>query len=299
MFITVDILKQNKACSPGIKWFERHFPNGAELIDVINHPKVDRQTLHWGYANLITTDEEKVAYRKKLAIETSAEWTIYESDHVINCLYVTRSSGIKNSDYIFGSEGVTNSKNVMSSNMVENSSQIFSSNFVYDSKQVTCSKNITNSINIVNSDYIINSISVMNAASVMDSQIVHGLAPGKTRQIKNSIFISECENIDHCLFCTGIKDAEYMLFNEKIDAMQYEIIKRQLTGILNDWQPEFVKGGEWPEDTIPLDSPHIQRNIIKQFESLPETFWKWIKTLPGYNPAIVYALTFQGNLIKE
>jgi hypothetical protein len=63
------------------------------------------------------------------------------------------------------------------------------------------------------------------------------------------------------------------------------------------WDAELVKDNEWPECTIPLDMPTIQRNVLKQYEALPESFWRWVKTLPGYDPGILYHLTYNRDLL--
>ena len=68
MILTKEILEKYDACSQGVKWFERTFPNGGELIDVINHRYTDKQFLHWGFTNLTVSEEEKAAYYKKLNI---------------------------------------------------------------------------------------------------------------------------------------------------------------------------------------------------------------------------------------
>jgi hypothetical protein len=68
--------------------------------------------------------------------------------------------------------------------------------------------------------------------------------------------------------------------------------------ILEDFSPEFVRNNYWPEGTIPLDHPIIQRNIAQQFATLPDKFWRWVKTLPGYDPDILYSLTYIPQALK-
>lgn len=296
MFITVDQLTNLGACGSGLKWFERHFPDGAELIDVINHPKVDTHTLHWGMAHLTTTAEEQEAYWKKLKIDTPHPWNIYESDTITESEYVSKSSHVQDSCYIFSSTNIAECDNVSFSSDVERSHQIFGSEFVYDSARVLQGKNITQSLNIVNSDYVVRSSSVLNAAAVNNSHYIHSFAPGRTRQIRNSAFITDCVNIKNCLFCAGIQDKEYMIFNMPVEADEFELVQNQLKSLLAGWQMTLVKD-EWPEHTIPLDTPNIQRMTIEQFSNLPERFWRWVKTLPNYDPAILYMITLNKNLL--
>lgn len=297
MFLTLDTLERYNACENGKKWFARYFPNGGELMDVITHKYVTPEVLHWGYTHLTTTEEEREIYWQKLKVDVQDRWTIYESDNITNSSYVTRSSRVKDSEYIFGCKDVVESKNISSSKNIERSKQVFSAEFVYDSEQVMHSKNVNQSVNIINSDYVIRSSSVLNSAVVTNSHYVHSLVAGRTKQIKDSAFIADCSNLKNCLFCTGIHDSEYMLFNQPIDPDQFDMIKKQLQSIMAGWKADFTKG-EWPEETVPLDFPHLQRNVIKQFANLPEAFWRWVKTLPGYNPSVLYAITFQADLIQ-
>lgn len=296
MFLTLETLEQYRACESGKKWFARHFPEGGELIDVISHKYVTPEILHWGYTHLTTTEEEREIYWQKLNIDVAERWTIYESDHIVDSSYVTRSSKVRSSSYIFSCKDVVDSNNISGSKNIERSRQVFNGEFVYDSEKVYLSKNINQSLNVINSDYVVRSSSILNCAVITNSHYVHSLIVGRTKQIKDSAFITDCYNLKSCLFCTNIHDSEYMLFNQPIDPDQFDMIMKQMQNIMSGWQADFVKE-EWPEETIPLDSPQLQRNVIRQFENLPEVFWRWVKTLPGYDPGILYAITFQTNLI--
>ena len=297
MFLTVDILKQKKACDKGIAWFNRHFPNGGELIDVIRHQYVTPEILHWGFNCLTTTKEEQDAYWEKLNIDSLARWSIYECYNITGSEYVTRSSFVENSQYIFSCKSVTDSNNISSSDNVERSRQIFGSEFVYDSARVIFGKNITESLNVVNSDYVVRSSSIMNAAVITNSHYISSLHTGGAKRIENSAFISECSNLKNCLFCFRKDSGEYLLFNEPIGPAQFEIIMRQLKNILSGWQSNLIQG-EWSENTIPLDTPQIERNVICQYQNLPDVFWRWVTTLPNYDPAILYSITFQSRLLQ-
>ena len=297
MFLTNEILRHHEACETGIKWFTRHFPEGAELVDVINHKTVTPEFLHWGFAHLTTTKEEKEAYWQKLKIECEYKHSIYRSSEVAGSEWVSRSEKVKGSSYIFSSTEVSFSDNVLSSNFVEKSSRIYCSSFVFYSQRIVQSQNITNSRNIVHSDYVVDSHSVRNAAAVTNSAFVDGWLPGDTKQIKNSRFIMSCTNLKNCLFCHKVENGEYLLFNEPIDKEDYEVIVQQLDRLLGDYESEMVRDNEWPIGTIPLDEPRIQHNILKQYEQLPSSFWRWVKTLPNYNPAVLYAITYNKDLI--
>ena len=298
MFLTLEILERYNACEKGKEWFTHFFPNGGELMDVIQHRFVQPETLHWGFTNLTTTQEEREAYYKKLAINVDNLSTVYECDNIEGSEYITRSSHIKNSSYVFSCKEVSDSENISASDNVERSHQVFNSEFVYDSEKVYQSKNVTQSLNIINSDYVVRSSSVMNAASVTNSHYVHAFTHGAVKQVKDSMFITDCVGVKKCLFCAGLQNKEYMLFNKSIDPDEFALIENQLKNILSGWQAELVKDG-WPVGKIPLDSPQIQRNTLRQFAQLPEKFWRWVKTLPNYDSMVLYAVTFQANLITE
>jgi hypothetical protein len=292
MYITKETLLKYGACGFGLKWFERNFPNGGELIDVINHPKIDRHSLHWGYTNLITTETELEAYYKKLKITNNEHInTITYSDNVQDSLFVSRSSYVEKSNFVFSSEDIVDSSNISSSKVVQRSKNVFNSEFVYDSNQIYDGKNINNSYNIISANYIINSENVVNAASVINSKMVVDLVPNGTKQIKNSAFISHCSNLDHCLFCQCINNGEYLVFNKPVSAEEYDIIVTQLNNMLSNVELDLTLNG-WPKEQIPLDTPIINRNFGECFSILPDKFWRWVKTLPNYDPMILYGITY-------
>ena len=298
MYLTKEKLLRLNACDSGIKWFERTFPHGAELVDVINHKYMDKHFLHWGYVNLSTSPEEKEAYRKKLKIDCGgADYTIYESDDVVGSSYVTHSSRVNGCEHVFYSEDIKDSNCILQSNTVENSNFVYGSNFVYDSSRILNGKNINESFNVINSEYVVNSKYVFGAAAIKNSAYIADIGFAETRQINDSYFISGSKNLNHCLFCFGIENKSYQLFNQPIDEFEYKMIVRQMESVLRDWEPEYVKDNFWPERTIPLEAPRIEWNAMKQWGKLPDKFWDWVKTLPYYNDSIMYSLTYQGDKV--
>lgn len=299
MFITVDTLKQNGACQAGIKWFERHYPNGGELIDVLRNPKVDTTMLHWGYTHLSSTEEEKAIYREKLGIDCGDyNNTIYLCENVKNSQFITHSKDVVNSTYVFHCEGVENSNSISSSQSVRNSSQIFHTDFCYDSSWILNSQNITHCSNVVNCSYAVGSTSVFNAGTVINSSFVSNIVPLGSKNIRNSHFISDCSNLKNCLFCHGITDGEYLMFNQPIDKEEYDMFVVQLQQMLKGAELKLTKNG-WAANQVSLDAPNIQYNITLQYSAFPEVFWRWVKTLPNYDPMILYNITMQPHLLTD
>lgn len=224
------------------------------------------------------------------------EITVFGSTEVINSDYVLRSNIVENSNYIFDCEDITNSNNVSYSRVVQSSSQVFDSEFIYQSRRVSNSCNVTESDNIIQSNFVVLSRDIMNATNVIESMFVTDLSPSYTKNITFCAFINHCQSLKNCLFCYDVHDKEYLLFNKPISAREFDMIKMQMTNLLNKYGLVFVK--KWPIEQIPLDSPRIDRNIERQFAKLPEVFWRWVKTLPGYDPMILYNITMQGNLLN-
>lgn len=296
MYLTTDILHKHNSCKEGLAWFSRHYPNGGELIDVINHPKVSPAFLHWGFNNLTINEEEQAAYRARLNVNCGEfNYSIYESDNIQNSYIISRSSRVEDSSYIFKSSDVLHSNSVTGSETVEDSNKIYNSSFVFNSKKVLYSKNITDSIKIVNSDYVVGSENVFNSSVITNSHFITSLMEGNSRNITDSWFVFEGENLSNCLFCSHLKDAEYHLFNKPIAKAHYDNIVRQLARLLKDVELHLVDS--WPSSQIPLDTPRINRNIILQYADFPDRFWEWVKTLPGYDSSVLYSITYQSKLL--
>lgn len=298
MFLTLEILEKYNACDEGKKWFMRHFPLGAELIDVMRDKTVTPEFLHWGYDNLPSCSlRERDYYWKKLKVEFDSRATCYHVDNITNSFWVSKSSHVSNSSHIFQSKEVKNSTNVLHGDVVVDSSFIYSGEFIYSSQRVLHCSNVTDSHDIVCSSYVVNSHSVINSFNIHNSAYVSSYVEGSTCQVRDSRFIVGCRNIKHCLFCTNIQDADYMLFNQPIEPSDYEIIMRQLDNLLDGWDMELVKNNEWPGNTIPFDTPNIQHHLRKRWDTIPEKFWRWVRTLPGYDPMIIFELTLNSEKV--
>lgn len=296
MFLTNEILEKHDACAVGKKWFNRYFPEGAEMLDIIKSPKANIAFLHWGFENLTATQEELEAYWDKLNITNCDRATIIKSHNVDSSDTVIRSQDVSGGSYIFSSKKIKKSNIVANSATVENSHNIFESSFVYDSFNVLNGQNITNSHNILNSSFVVNSHSIFNADNVTDSFVVFDLKAKETKDVSNCGFVADCERVSYCLFCTDLVDKEYHVFNRPVSKAQYEMIKRQLMSIIEGYEAHFVE--DWGKKTIPLEIPNIT-HIAMYHAHLPEDFWEWVKTLPGYDPKVLYQITFNPNLIDE
>ena len=88
------------------------------------------------------------------------------------------------------------------------------------------------------------------------------------------------------------------MFNQPIEKEEYDMFVTQLRQMLKGAELKLTKNG-WAADQVPLEAPNIQYNIILQYSALPEVFWRWVKTLPNYDPMILYNITMQPHLLTD
>ena len=172
MFLTLEILEEKKACELGKIWMNKYFPNGGELVDIINHERVPADFLHWGYTYLNPTQDEKQKYWDKLNINCDNPKTIYHSKNIFNSSHITDSRHVENSSYISSSKNILNSVIVFGSGTISNSKQIFNSSMVNNSEKVYISTQINDSENILLSTNITNCQSVMHCNTIIDSKFI-------------------------------------------------------------------------------------------------------------------------------
>lgn len=285
MYITLDILQRRGACQEYLDFFAKHYPEGVEMLDMIERGHMPYHGLHWGYQYLDPNEEEIAAYWKKVCVENSEG--IHESDHIYNSTIVSGSTQIKNSEYIYRSKEVNNSEQIADSEFVDNSEQIGISSFIDNSERVVKGKNVTNSNEVYDSEYVINSEGIFKSNNVANG---HGIWHG--RNITNCGFCFGCADLSNALFCQDIRDGEYMLFNKPIDKLRFDMIYKQF----ERFKPSIVLLEEWPSNMGYI--PRSSYDYRKHFVSVPESFWAWAKTLPGYNSDILYSITFNPLFLK-
>lgn len=290
MYITLELLEKKRACDQGRNWFSKRFPDGAELIDVINHKYVTDHFLEWGLATLDTSPEEKLAFYKKLEIDCGENnFTITKSKKVKNSKQVAQSKSVSDSYNIVKSEDVYNSENICNSKYVENAQVVFNSSYVYDSNYINNGVNVNDSNNIYDSNYIVNSSNIIRAKEIFDSHYIVGSQEDKIKNIKNSWFIKDCENLSHCLFCQGLKDKEYYIFNQQSDEATYNLIVKQMKKILQNYSVKCIK--DWGIEKIPMEENLYLHTDDQFYSKLPPQFFDWIKTLPKYNNLLLFTIT--------
>ena len=289
MFVTIDTLYSHNACDIGINWFKKHYPNGVELKDLINHKHITPTFLHWGFENLNSTEEEKELYHKRL--DNYNNKSIFRCSKTSNSDIISCSTDIKNCQYIYESKEVIDSQNVIYGEIVENSHEIYHSTFVYNSDHVMESNNINNSSYVVSSTYTINSKNIYLSRTAINCR--------ELRQCENAedaYFCADCKNIKHCIGCQGLTNCEYYIFNQKVSPEQFELIKKQY---LHIELRALQYCNDWPIEMYSIRIPNIDRRFPNHYLNLPERFLNWLATLPNYSNTIMYNITLLPNFLDE
>lgn len=271
MFVNEEILKKFDPCESGLRFMRRFYPDGIEIIDLLDNPHVPIDILHWGAEKLPVSNEELQKYYKACGVKNSKE--VYSSKNVVDSSWIYKSEEVYTSNY------VNCSKEVVRSDNIRESRQIFDSKEVFNSDNVLKSENVSFGINIVDSFYILNSIDISSSSMIKEgSSLDECYLSWKIKDCKEVFFSSFIENCKHLLFCSNLMDKRFQCFNNPIDKMDFYNIKRELLKMLNEERKNFSKLFNYSKPT----------SIFK----MSKKFCEWVKTLPGYDPFIMYQITF-------
>ena len=279
MFITVDILQQRGACQEYLDFFQNHYPDGVEMLHMIEHGHMPYHALHWGYKWLDPNEEEVAAYWKRVCVENSEG--VDESDHITNSKIISHSSEVLESEEVYHSKNVNTSVYISYSEDVEHSQDVGNSSFVWDSGQVLNSSNITNSTEVFESTYVVNSDGIFRSSNVVEC-----MAITNSHNLTDCGYCADCKNLTNALFCQGIADGEYMLINKPIDKARFEMIYKQF----KKFSPRIQLTEPWKR--IYGQTPRVNYNYRKHHANISISFWRWIRTLPNFDPMTMYSITF-------
>lgn len=281
MRITTSVLRQYNACDSGIKYIERFYPDGAEMIKVIQDKHISKEFLFWGRENLYHSSEELAAYEEACnIINSSNHW---RSVNLSDSHFVVNSKNINDSQRVYDSSDVTGGLDIVSSDEVTLSGQIFASSFIAKSNRINKSKNVHNSINICDSILVGDSKNILQSNNVFSSSEII-----RSENVENSFFCQDCKNIKNCMFCFGLTDAEYYVFNQPVGKSKFELFVAQYKKLM---EGELAFVTEWPQDLLKGYGPVPVYRFDKWFYPVPEKLWKWSNTLPGYTKEKLYQTT--------
>lgn len=284
MFLTLEILRERKACEAGIKYVERFYPNGAELSTLIADKHIPFDFLHWGWMYLDPSEEEIRQYEQRVGISNTTSY--YRIENVSDSSFIDESKFVARSHHVVHSQNVNDSNFVYSSHDVENSNRVTNSAYIYNSTAVVGSANITNTSQVFNSQAIIDCETVIASMVASNCDMIYDCA-----QVEDLHFCSSCKNLTHGLFCFQPEDGAKgpLLFNKPVSEKMYENALAQYKKLKVDFAPiECIKG----EETCALN-----RDFKGYFARVPSRFWDWMRTLPNFDTEIAYSLTFHDEFL--
>ena len=282
MFITTEMLRKYKACAQGIKLIEELYPDGAEMMTIILDQRIPKEVLHWGRRNFGHTQEELDAYCIVCNIKNSENF--WYSRDIKNSKNIIKSSLVDSSIGVFQSMDVANSIDIVNCEQIEDCVQVFSSNWVARSSKIFASNNVENSKNICSSSSIISSKNIVHSKDVLNSSEIMS-----SNNITNSASCFGGKNLKNCLFCCDISDKEYYLFNKPVEKERFDVYKRQYEKIMENESLALSK--EWPENLASARTPELDLNMSHYYNSIPDKFWKWARTLPNFDEQLFYNIT--------
>lgn len=288
MYITLDLLQKRGACQEALDFFAKHYPDGVEMMYAIEKMHMPRHFLHWGYKHLDPNQEEVAAYWKRVDVVNSQG--VNESSHIYNSSLVSQSEKVNDSKEIYSSKEIANSVYVVKSENVDSSNNIGNSHYIEHSKNIMDGNNITSSNQVYLSTYVVGANAVFRSNNIVNSKAIWF-----SDNLTNCYFCTGSHNLSNAIFCSNLNGevGKYYLFNKEIDKVRFDMIEKQL----QRFYPliEFMDFTNCNFGELPV----VAIDIRKQFNKVSDSFWKWVKTLPGYDINILYAITFNSNLINN
>lgn len=290
MFLTQEALKKYRAQTKNIEKFNELYPNGEEFINVIKDARAPSDLLHWGYEYLPITKEEQEAYTKRLSIINCSGY--FYSKNIEDCNFIFESRNCKNSELVKNSIQVENSELVIDSRKVVNCKRVFESKDIKDSNDIIQSDTIYQSNNIGISEKVYNSSSIFRSNNIFDSAMLR-----KCANVKNVIFSADCEKSSNLIFCSGLRGEDCFLFNRPVAPETFNQIKEEI----------FTQFPDISLNLFTFNKASLAHKLGYRifeyydihYKSIPNEFFDYIKTLPGYDPIIMYFITLNPNFLDE
>ena len=183
------------------------------------------------------------------------------------------------------------STDIVSSDAVSISHQVFSSSMIEDCIKIYKGQNVTESSNICNSTMVARSKNVIDSFNVFDSSEIIDC-----NTVTDSSFCRGCNNISFCMFCDGLENAEYHIFNKPVPQKHYETFIKQYKKYLQE-ELEFIR--EWPKDLAVGVINIPTKKFDDWYHPISEKFWKWVRTLPGFDSMFVYNITMLPEILVD
>lgn len=274
MKVTIEELEKYKACSEGIEWMKKFYPDGAEIATIIKDPRVTFQILHWGRKFLPVSQEEIELYLKKCKIEGSR--FVWDSNDIKNSTVVVESEDISGSEYVKNSKNVEGSRHVFDSHHVTDSQDVWQSNYVSGSGLIVQSEKVGSSEQVLQSKDIQWSSAITQSEHINDSHYIY-----MSENLDNCYFCGTSKNLSHCMFCSNVLGGEYMIFNRPIGRASYENWEQELQIALQIESVKFIKVNEKNHNADERYEFSLRPDAI--FEGLSKMFYANLPLMPNYS----------------
>lgn len=284
MKLTAELLKRYEACDEGADWFKKTYPNGAELIEIMNNPECSLDFMHWGYRYLDYNEEEKQLYLQKARIENSR--FVYNGEDVQDSMSIAYCTHIKNSKFCAHSKSVNNSSEVYNCDTIDNSNDVALSEQVKDSKYIFQSEKVKFSSYIVDSSMITTSHNILNSFIITDSAYLW-----QCKHTRRALLCSFSSNITNAICCAGLMDVNYQIFNAPVPAPEFMQYYTQLLLLLKkyNYPNNALKIEAGAHEAEKYDYSYTYTSMIK---SLPQEILDFLKTLPNYSEEAINQILY-------
>ena len=280
MFVNNEILEKYGACASGKEFINRLYPNGVEILDLLNNKHVPVEILHWGAKFLPVSEEELRKYEQYICIQNSTN--CLECEKVFNSKNIYKSKNIDNSEFIkysrdvYSSQMITNSVNIFNSSYINNSEKVEYSTKVVNSKSISNCKNIINSSDIGNCNNLSKCYSLKYCNTVLKSDFCE--------LIGFSSFLTGCSKM---LFCTSLVSQNLMIFNKPISLYNFNDIYEDFLYIIQNENIDLILD-DYNDNSYFIGQANPK---IEAIFNISDNFINWIKTLPNYDNFIMYQIT--------
>lgn len=282
MLVTTNILINYDAPSELVNYFETKYPDGIELIDLLQTERLE--LLHFIIKYLKVNEQEKLIYRQRCKITDSSN--VYNSTLINGSNYIIDSTNINFSELVHNSKDISYSKFVYSSTNVKDSSDVWESNIVLNSKNIMLSKNVNNSDDVLYSTDVFWSQVINNSSNIEGAKAIY-----KSNNITNSYFCGFCNNLNNSLFCLNLNGKNYQIFNKDVKPYVFEETREMLLARLQSEDFKFISVD--PSGYHPKDRYKTFVRFDHMFENLSSEFYGWVSTLPNYSEELFLSLFFR------
>ena len=216
----------------------------------------------------------------------------YNCQNIQDSNYIANSMNVDFSSFVHNSTDVSHSCDVYKSDDVTNSSQVFESQFVYNSDRIFNVINADNCVNVLISKGIYNSVNIYLCTDVMGG-----------RELRNcdnmnfSYFCADSKNLKDCMFCVDLEDKEYHIFNRPVTKEKFDIIRKQYLRLMDNVELDYLRE-HWPQDMLIPELPNLFVYYNKHYLQLDDKFWRWARSVPGYDADLLYKITLNFDLLK-